>query len=171
MPALPSLIPTQVTGYKPVPLGVDGTGPIDLANAVQGDGQPGALTALRGDRFEQGFKREWHVGSSRQYVYLYRFAGRAGAAAYMARVVGQMRQMRSQKGWRVALFSLPQVPGSSGVNATSKSTRLADTVRILLFSSGTYLAEVGGRGPLSTPGLTDSLAVLQFRRLAKPPSR
>ncbi|HTK15640.1 MAG TPA: hypothetical protein VL769_04545 [Acidimicrobiia bacterium] len=165
-PALESLVLKDApSGYPRRADSLADTGPTRLEKAALEDplnDLNDARQTLRAAGFLRGYQRQWSTGDTigQNFIFLYQFATRAGALAYVAH-------------WRTAVIAdasgTPPVPFTSlvpgAIGLQSKSDRASSGV--VLFAKGVYAVQAvatGGPGRDPRPP-TNSLAFAQYALL------
>lgn len=163
---LEELLLSAVSGaFVLQPEGESETGPIDLARAVDDDGDDDAAAFLTQQGFLQGYQRDWYKGEADAEVTarLYRFQAAGGAQAYLERVVKSMSQVSTGAGVHTETSPVDGVPGAMMVTATEGSYRSA----VVVFARGVHFSGmvVSDDGSFNSSQLGQDLARRQYGRL------
>lgn len=156
----PLVLDEAPTGFALAGDDVGRTGPTDLAGAAADAGDPGAATALAEAGFVRGWQRLWvsEDGEDELFLLVYEFAGAEGAEAFFERTAGDPAEEGGE-----GVFEVPGIPGAVGVAGGGDGL----SVTAVIASSGPYLVQVIGNGPVPGPtkGTVVALASAQVERL------
>jgi hypothetical protein len=157
------LIAKVPAGFVRQPDDFGDTGPSNLAKAARDDGEPGAVKALRAERFLRGYQRLWMNAADDQIiVFLYQFVDTSGAAADYRR---SLREEGSSAPRGASRFA---IPGLSPSHATGFAAAVGSrSVAVAIAVTGTFVMQVVCNAK-SARGLKTQLVTVaskQFNRL------